>query len=73
MQLDPTGTAELHGALRQESEALVHDIPYERNTALLIAVRDAQRSAVKAGLQGRSHEGEPPTVTIEIFQISVAP
>ena len=63
-------TAALRGALEQEREALVTETPYDPDAAPLPAVRDAQRSATQGGLQGRSHEGEKPTVMLEAAQVS---
>jgi hypothetical protein len=73
MQFDPPATAALHAALTCEREALVHEQPYERNAELLPAVRAAQRHAVRTGPQGRAVDGLLPTVTIEAYQVSVAP
>jgi hypothetical protein len=70
LQLSPEETAALYGALEQEREALVHEIPYDRNADPLPAVRDAQRRAVRAGLQGRSAGWLEPTVSIEAGQVS---
>jgi hypothetical protein len=69
---DAGETATLRGALEQEREALVSETPYDRDAAPLPAVRDAQRRATQSGLQGRSHEGERPTVTLEPWQVQQA-
>jgi hypothetical protein len=73
LQFDPEETAALHAALEREREALIQEAAYERNAEPLPAVRAAQRHAVRAGLQGRHISGMLPTVTIEAFQVSVAP
>jgi hypothetical protein len=72
MQHSADETAALHGALEQEREALVTETPYDLDAAPLPAVRDAQRRATQSGLQGRSHEGERPTVTLEPWQVQQA-
>jgi hypothetical protein len=72
LRLGPEEAADLHVALRQEAEALVHDAVYDRDTAPLPAVRDAQRHAIYAGLQGQKAHGLQPTVVIEAGQISEA-
>ncbi len=65
LRLGPEETAALHGALRQETEALVHDAAYDRNGPPLPAVRDAQRRAIQAGLQGQKAIGIQPIVSID--------
>jgi hypothetical protein len=70
LQLGPEETAALHDALEQEREALVHEIPYDRNTGPLPAVRAAQRRGVRAGLQGQSPGDTQPTVSIDAWQVS---
>jgi hypothetical protein len=73
MQLGVAETAALHAALEMEREALVQEMTYERNAPPLPAVRMAQRHAVRTGLQGRRIDGMLPTVTIEVYQVSIAP
>ncbi len=70
MRHDAGETAALRSALEQEREALVSETPYDRDAAPLPAVRDAQRRATQSGLQGRSPEGDRPTVTLEAWQVS---
>ena len=67
--LDQVQTAALHRALQQEREALVHEMPYGSDEPPLAAVRAAQRSAVKTGLQGRRLDGVEPTVSLEAYQV----
>ena len=73
LQLAPAETAALHDALEKEREALIQELPYERNATPLPAVREAQRRAVRAGLQGHSAGELWPTVTIEAYQVSTGP
>jgi hypothetical protein len=70
--LDQAQTAGLHRALQQETEALVHEMPYDRDEPPLPAVRAAQRRALMTGLQGRSTEGTQPTITVEAYQVAEA-
>jgi hypothetical protein len=70
MQFDQDETARLHRALEREREALVTEAPYDRDAPPLPSMREAQRQALRTGLQGRSHEGEWPTVSIEAYQVS---
>jgi hypothetical protein len=72
MQFSQHQTAELHRALRQETEALLYETSFDPDTAPLPEVRDAQRRAVTAALQGMTGTVIEPTVTIEAQQISVA-
>ena len=69
LRLEPIETAALHGALRQETEALVHDAVYDRNIAPLAAVRDAQRRAIQTGLHGQEFTGLQPTVSLEADEL----
>ena len=56
----------LHRELRREAEALVHDAAYDRTAKPLQAVRDAQRLAIRAGMQGQPGTiDRQPTATIE--------
>lgn len=73
MQQGETETAALHHALEQEREALIQEIPYNRDAPPLPAVREAQRQAVRAGLQGRRADGLLPTLSLEAYQVSEAP
>ena len=69
LRLDPDETDRLHKALRRETEALVHDAAYDRDSPPLPAVRDAQRSAMQAGLHGEESSSRQPTVSIEAADI----
>ena len=69
LRLGPEETSGLHGALRQETEALVHDAAYDCAAAPLLAVRDAQRHAIHAGLQGQKNNGLQPTITIDAADV----
>jgi hypothetical protein len=73
MQLDPIETATLYAALEQEREALIQEISYNRNAPPLPAVRAAQLHAVRSGMQGYSPGGLLPTLSLEAYQVSVAP
>ena len=63
-------TAAMHSALRQETEALVYDAPFDHDADPLPAVRAAQRAAIKTGLHGQDIAGDRPTLTIEAGQVS---
>ena len=67
LQLGPQETASLHDALEKEREALVHESRYDRNAPPLPAVREAQRHAIRAGLEGRRAGEQQPAVTIEAY------
>lgn len=73
MQLAKDEAAALHDALEQEREALIQEIPYNRDAPPLPAVREAQRQAVRADLQGRRADGLLPTLSLEAWQVSEAP
>lgn len=57
LQLDHVAAEVLHSALEQEREALIEERPYSGESSPLRAVREAQRRAVRAGLQGKSAKG----------------
>jgi hypothetical protein len=65
LQLGPHAIAQLHDALTQETEALVHEATYDRAAAPLVDVRVAQRRAMRVGLQGHKVYGLQPTILID--------
>jgi hypothetical protein len=73
LQLGPEAAAALHKALEREREALIHEMPYDRNAPPWPAVREAQRHAIRAGLQGQSAGALEPVISIEAYQVSTAP
>lgn len=68
MQLGPEEAAALHRALETERDALIQETAYDRNAPPLPAVREAQRHAIRAGLQGRSAGSLQPVVSLEAYQ-----
>lgn len=65
MRFNAEETAGLHGALRRETEALVHDAAYDRDAAPLPSVRAAQRHAISAVLRGQGAIDRQPILSIE--------